>query len=83
MKDESIGDALIALLRTVVPMVVGWVLARLALPPDVGAQVELLMTAVITAGYYALIRALSARWRGFGWLLGYPSDPHYEPRHSA
>lgn len=83
MKSETIGDALIALLRTVVPMIVGWVLARLALPAEVAPQVELILTAAITAGYYALVRLLAARWSGVGWLLGYPVDPHYEPRHSA
>lgn len=83
MKDESIGDALIALLRTVVPMIVGWVLARLALPAAVGPQIELILTAAITAGYYTLVRLLSLRWLWFGWLLGYPTDPHYEPRHAS
>lgn len=83
MKDETIGDALIALVRTVVPMIVGWVLARLALPAEVAPQLELILTALLTALYYSTVRALSAKWPRFGWLLGYPVDPHYEPRHAA
>lgn len=83
MKPKSIGDALIALLRTVVPMIVGWVLARLALPAEVGPQLELILTALLTALYYSLVRLLSVRWSWFGWFLGYPTDPHYEPRHGA
>ena len=83
MKENTIGDALIALVRTVVPMIVGWVLARLALPAEVAPQLELILTAALTGAYYALVRALSLRWARFGWLLGYPTDPHYEPRHGA
>jgi len=77
----TLGDALIALVRTVVPLIVGWLLAHLALPAEVAPQIELILTTVFTALYYVAVRFLSARWSWVGWLLGYPTDPTYTPRH--
>lgn len=84
----SVNDALVALVRTVVPVVVGALLAwgaqlGLGFTPGTSALLEVLLTAVFTAAYYAGVRALSARWAWFGWLLGYPVDPTYSPRHAG
>ena len=73
-------------MRTVVPAIVGYLLApsrrRLRAAPG-GTAADLILTAVFTAAYYALIRWLQARWPWVGWLLGYPTSPSYEPRHAA
>lgn len=84
----TVGDALKALIRTVVPAIVGYLLALLAqlglgLPPGTSQLLDLILTAVFTAAYYALIRWLQTRWPWIGWLLGYPTAPTYEPRHAA
>lgn len=83
---ETVGDALKALVRTIVPLIVGYLLglaalAGVGLPAGTSQLLELILTAVFTAGYYALVRWLSSRWAWFGWLLGYPTNPTYEPRH--
>ena len=77
---HTIGDALIALVRTIVPLAVGWLIAFLALPESVAPQVELIATASATAAYYALIRLASAKWQWLEWFLGYPVAPEYSPR---
>ena len=79
----TVGDALIALLRTVVPTVVGYILALLAqsglgLPAGTSAILDLLLTAVFTGAYYALVRWLSTKWAWVGWFLGWPVNPTYE-----
>lgn len=84
----TVRDALVALVRTVVPVVVGYLLslaaqAGLQVDPSTSELLSLILTTVFTAAYYALIRALSARWSWVGWLLGYPTDPTYEPRHGS
>lgn len=78
----TVGDALIALLRTVVPTVVGYILALLAqsglgLPAGTSAILDLLLTAVFTGTYYALVRWLSTKWSWVGWFLGWPTNPTY------
>lgn len=83
MSNTTVGDAMIALVRTIVPLAVGWLIAFLALPEGVAPQLELIATAAATAAYYAGVRALSEKWSWFGWLLGYPVDPTYVPRHGS
>lgn len=82
---STVGEAMIAIVRTVVPLIVGYVLslavmAGLHVPEEVVGLVELVLVTVLTAAYYALIRWLSERWAWVGWMLGYPTNPHYEPR---
>ncbi|UOR02050.1 hypothetical protein MUN77_01580 [Leucobacter allii] len=84
----TVRDALVALVRTVVPVIVGSLLslaaqAGLHIDASTSELLTLILVAVCTAAYYALIRALSTRWAWVGWFLGYPTDPTYEPRHSA
>ncbi len=87
MADETVGDVLKSLIRTVVPAVVGLLLFLLAqwgmsLDPATAESITLLLATVFTAAYYTGVRALSVRWPWFGWLLGYPTNPTYEPRHA-
>lgn len=82
MNTTTVGALLIALVRTVVPVVVGAAIATLAswglvLPEETAVLLHALLVAVFTAAYYTLVRLLSAKWAWFGWLLGYPADPAY------
>lgn len=81
---ETVGDAMIALVRTVVPSAVGYVLSLLALAglglsDQAMGLLTLILTTAMTAAYFAAVRWLSARWAWFGWLLGYPTNPTYTP----
>lgn len=78
----SISDILASIIRTVVPLVVGWLISlpitkALGLSSD---QLTTLVTAGVTAVYYLLVRVLeqyvSPR---FGWLLGLAKTPSYAP----
>jgi hypothetical protein len=69
-----------SILRTLVPLIVGyfaaWPAAKwLGLTDE---QVTSLITAVITAAYYLLVRALEQVAPQFGWLLGWAAPPEYE-----
>lgn len=61
-----------SIIRTVVPLVVGVILgqaARIGLGLDPGA-VTSIVTAVLGAGYYAIVRVLEAQFPAIGrWLL--------------
>lgn len=75
------ASVLPSILRTLVPLAVGYftawpVAVTLGLTDD---QVTSLITAVITALYYLLIRALEQWLPEFGWLLGWASPPKYLP----
>jgi hypothetical protein len=77
-------DYLISLIRTVVPVGIGavlaWLASRLGVVIDGEASAGLVaaVVAVAIAGYYALVRALETRWPFFGVLLGKPAAPVYE-----
>ncbi|WP_454044418.1 hypothetical protein [Cellulosimicrobium sp. Marseille-Q8652] len=78
----------LSLVRTVVPIAVGFVISWLSLrgiPVEESAQNSLIsgLTALITAAYYAAVRALELRWPWFGYLLGTRAEPTYERKHSA
>lgn len=88
MTDETTGDLLKSVIRTVVPALVGLVTSWLArsglhLEASTADSLTLLLVAVFTAGYYALVRWLTQRWAWMGWFLGYPANPTYRPRHAA
>ncbi len=68
-----------SILRTLVPLAVGyflaWPAARwLGLTEE---QVTSLITIVISAVYYLAVRALEQLAPQFGWLLGWASAPKY------
>jgi hypothetical protein len=68
-----------SILRTVVPLIVGWVLAQ---PVVAGlgvteADATTAATAVVTGLYYVAVRLLEQLHPRFGWLLGLPVAPTY------
>ena len=77
-------------IRTIVPMIVGLLLAALAprglaVPESVATEV---VTVVVTGVYYGLARVAEVRLSPlWGWLLGLPKAPtyanvtEYDPRH--
>lgn len=76
----------VSLVRTILPILVGWVGALLA---QWGFHIE---NAVISAdlaglfsiGYYTLFRALEAHAHpGWGWLLGMARPPQYDQQSGA
>ena len=73
---------LTSLIRTLVPLIVGFLIS---IPVIAGTgvsseQLAGLVTALVTAGYYALARFLEAKVSpSFGWLLGKPGAPVYPP----
>ena len=74
-----------AVMRTVVPLVVSLVaglLARAGLEFDdsLRQSVVSLVSLVVGAGYYVIVRELERRWPRAGWLLGSPRAPYYEPK---
>lgn len=74
------GDTAPSIVRTVAPVVAGWLIA-LALHVGVhldGATTLTAVTSALSVAYYALARVaeqhLGARW---GWLLGWAQVPTY------
>lgn len=73
---------IIALIRTVVPALVGslfgW-LASVGLDLDAETQGGLIvgLVAFFTGLYYAAVTWAAARWKWFGWLLGVAQTPVY------
>lgn len=80
----TVRDQLASLLRTYVPIGVGFVLALLARKYDIvldEASSDALVsavTALAAAAYYVVIRILETRWKPVGWLLGLPVAPKYD-----
>jgi hypothetical protein len=78
-------DALIALIRTFVPSAVGtvvaWAAARgIAVDAETSAALAAALVAVCTSVYYAGVTYLERKVNpAFGWLLGAPKAPSYEP----
>ena len=77
------NDYLLSLVRTWVPIGVGAVLSWLAVryavvvPEDISTELTAGLTGLVTALYYALVRALEKRWPAFGKLLGAAKKPVY------
>lgn len=75
-----------ALVRTIVPMIVGFVLAFLA-SHNIHASAEFaqnltgLLTVILGAAYYAVAHLLQSRWPLAGLLLGSTARPTYTGRH--
>jgi hypothetical protein len=36
-------------------------------------------TAIVSGAYYAVVRLLESKWKGFGWFLGLATKPKYAP----
>lgn len=76
------NDQLVALVRTVVPAVVGLLLAAAAKANiDIdGAALNGVVDALVIGVYYVAVRQLEQRWPRFGVLLGVPKQPTYAPK---
>lgn len=74
------NDQLVALVRTVVPAVVGLLLAAAAKANiDIdGGALNGIVDAVVIGVYYLVVRQLEKRWPKFGVLLGIPKQPTYQ-----
>src|SRR5690606_10448395 len=77
------NDTMVSIIRTYVPIAVGFVLTWIGDALDIiipdGADQQLIMglTAVITAVYYGLVRMLERKWPWFGIFLGARAQPRY------
>lgn len=75
----TLKDYVASLVRTVVPLLIGMVLAKVSID-QFGVDSDTLKTVVTTVaigGYYAGVRALEARWPKLGVLLGWAVTPTY------
>lgn len=73
------SDAIVSIIRTVVPAIVGTIVAQ-ALKAGIdidGTAVSSALTPVAIGGYYALVRWAETRWPKAGMLLGVPRPPSY------
>lgn len=72
-------DVLLSIRRTLVPLVVGWLIAQGAragfdLPAeDLTGVIE----SLVTGAYYTVVRLAEVRFPALGWLLGAPRQPLY------
>jgi hypothetical protein len=76
----TVRDLFVSLVRTIVPTVVGLILAALA---KGGIEVDptvltLTIDALFVGGYYALVRLLESKWSWLGLLLGWKATPTYD-----
>lgn len=81
MPTLNLNDTFISLIRTYVPIVVASVIAYFA-TVDIEIQNETLETVLMPlaiGGYYGVARILIKVHPVFGWLLGYPKNPQYQP----
>jgi hypothetical protein len=80
----TVREQLASLIRTWVPIGVGFVLALLG--RKYGVVLDDASSAALTSGvaalaaavYYVIVRALETRWKSVGWLLGLAVAPTYE-----
>lgn len=76
------SDYMTSLIRTIVPYLVGLVLAYLTtngihLSSEQVVSLSATLAFAIGALYYIVVRALEHKWPKLGWLLGVPSAPTY------
>lgn len=71
-----------SLIRTIVPLLVGTIVAWLASRGISVDQSTLLpaIDAIVVALYYGVVRWAETQWPRAGWLLGVPGAPSYAPR---
>lgn len=82
------SNFVIAVVRTLIPIVVGWAVAQLArlgldIPAEVVAETVANITVLVASLYYIGVAWLERKWSWFGWLLGVARNPVYEPKHAA
>jgi cyanate permease len=76
------SDGLVALIRTMTPILAGWLVSVLVtrgvtVGSDVESGLVVSLTSVFTAGYWLLASWLAGRWPVFGYLLVVPRSPTY------
>lgn len=71
------SDFIASLIRTWVPIAIGFLVSWGLLPTDLSDEAVLALSALIMGAYYLLARALERKWPVFGWLLGLPKTPTY------
>jgi hypothetical protein len=77
------NDQVIALVRTIVPTLVGafsafLLTAGIELDEETKTAMVVALTGLFAGGYYALIRYIATKLPLAGWLLGHPAVPVYE-----
>lgn len=75
----TVSDFAISLVRTLVPIIVGFVLAQAARAGlDIDeSDLTNVVNAVVIGAYYSIVRFAETKVPGFGWLIGYPIQPSY------
>ncbi len=78
------SNFIIAIVRTIIPIIVGWavgLLAAINIPVDAEIQAGLIVSLSTLAAslYYVGVAWLERRWAWFGWLLGIARNPVYPP----
>lgn len=74
----TVRDYLASLVRTLVPLAAGLLIAAAAkVGLDLSAVAEPLVDALCVGGYYALVRLAESRWPAVGVLLGWKAQPTY------
>jgi hypothetical protein len=76
------NDQIIALVRTIVPTIVGAIAAFLLtagieLDEETKTALAVALTGLFAGGYYALVRYIASKLPWTGWLLGHPAVPTY------
>lgn len=73
------NDHIIAIIRTIVPMLAGAAITFLATYgiEIESAALEAVLFPIISGAYYVVARALASTVPAFGWLLGHPAKPEY------
>lgn len=77
------SNFVIAIVRTVIPILVGWLVGLLAaanIPVDAEVQAGLVvsLSTLVASLYYVGVAWLERRWKWFGWLLGIARNPVYD-----
>jgi len=79
------SDTTTSIVRTLVPLVAGWIITYLvSLGFNIDqAALERVLYGVITGLYYIIERFIEQKWPAFGVLLGSTQQPSYEGSHAA
>lgn len=78
------SNFIIAVIRTVIPIIIGWVVGLLAainipVDPEIQAGLILSVSTLTASLYYVAVAWLERKWAWFGWLLGVARNPIYAP----
>lgn len=75
----DVRDMLISMVRTIVPLIAGFILTLAARAGiDISGELATMFTYTIVTGvYYALIRILEVKFPWFGILLGWKAEVKY------